>query len=317
MSDSHSTAVTQHFRGQAATGRRFALSNTQFSIALLIPALATLALTVLYPLLRGIYLSFHSYSLVDLASGIQWVGLENFRTLLGSQAYRAVWGTTLIFVAGSVGGQFLIGFATALVLNQNLKQRNLFRGLLLMPWIVPTVVSALLWKWIFNQQYGIFNYVLQTVGLIPEFRAWIGDPSLALSSIILANVWKGFPFHMIVLLAALQTSPLDIIEASVIDGASALQRFRYVFLPHLRYIIMIDLLISIIWTFQNFTTIWTMTEGGPVTATTTLAISIYRTAFQAFDIGMGAAIGTIWLVVMLIFSVVFVRVIGGSSRLEV
>lgn len=301
----------------AITGRRrFALTNTQFSILLLLPALLTLAFTVLYPLLRGIYLSFHSYSLVDLASGVQWVGLENFRTLLSSSAYRSVWGTTLIFVAGSVGGQFAIGFLTALVLNQDLAQRNLFRGLLLMPWIVPTVVAALLWKWIFNQQYGIFNYVLHSLGLIPSFKAWIGDPSLALFSVTLANIWKGFPFHMIVLLAALQTIPPDIVEAAIIDGATALQRFRYVVLPYLRYIIMIDLLISIIWTFQSFTTIWTMTEGGPVTATTTLAISIYRTAFQAFDIGMGAAIGTLWLVAMLIFSVLFVRLFGGT-RLEV
>jgi multiple sugar transport system permease protein len=297
--------------------RAFALSNTQFSLALLLPTLLIIALTVIYPLLRGIYLSFHSYSLVDLSAGIQWVGLENFKTLLSSPAYRSVWGTTLLFVAGSVGGQFLVGFLTALVLNQDLRQRNLFRGLLLMPWIVPTVVSALLWKWIFNQQYGVFNYVLQTLGVIPDFKAWIGDPSLALFSVTLANVWKGFPFHMIVLLAALQTIPTDIVEAAVIDGASALQRFRYVTLPHLRYIVMIDLLISIIWTFQSFTTIWTMTEGGPVTATTTLAISIYRTAFQAFDIGMGAAIGTIWLVVMLVFSVFFVRVMGGATRIEV
>jgi multiple sugar transport system permease protein len=303
-------------RSQLSRRLRFSLSRTQFSILLLAPALSILAFTVLYPLLRGIYLSFHSYSLINLNTGAQWVGLENFKTLLSSSAYRDVWVTTLIFVAGSVGGQFLLGFLTALVLNQDLPQRNLVRGLLLMPWVVPTVVSALLCKWIYNQQYGIFNYVLSTVGLIDSFQAWIGDPSLALFSIVLANIWKGFPFHMIVLLAALQTIPKEILEAAIIDGASVFQRFRYVTLPYLRYIIMIDLLISIIWTFQNFTLIWTMTEGGPITATTTLAISIYRTAFQAFDLGMGAAIGTIWLVVMLVFSVLFVRIIGGTTRLE-
>jgi multiple sugar transport system permease protein len=301
------------------TGTRppgFRLTNTQFSLVLLIPTFAILAFTVVYPLLRGIYLSFTSYSLVNLGAGVVWVGLENFKTLLSSPAYRDVWATTLIFVMGSVAGQFLLGFITALVLNQSLVSRNLWRGLLLTPWVVPTVVSALLWKWIFNQQYGIFNYILNSLGIIPNFIAWIGDPSTALFSVILANIWKGFPFHMIVLLAALQTIPTDIVEAAIIDGASALQRFRYVTLPYLRYIIMIDLLISIIWTFQSFTTIWTMTEGGPITATTTLAISIYRTAFQAFEMGMGAAIGTIWLVVMLIFSVLFVRVIGGTARLE-
>ena len=188
---------------------------------------------------------------------------------------------------GSVAGQFLLGFITAIVLNQSIISRNLFRGVLLTPWVVPTVVSALLWKWIFNQQYGMFNYILNSLGIIPNFIAWIGDPQTALFSVILANIWKGFPFHMIVLLAALQTIPTEIVEAAVIDGATALQRFRYITLPYLRYIIMIDLLISIIWTFQSFTTIWTMTEGGPITATTTLAISIYRTAFQAFDMGMG------------------------------
>ena len=296
--------------------RRFRLTNTQFSIILLLPALLTLSFTIIYPLIRGIYLSFHSFNLINFMTGAEWVGLDNFRTLLTSRAYIDVWKTTLMFVTASITGQFVLGFLTAIVLNQNLIQRNLFRGLLLTPWIVPTVVSALLWKWIFNLQYGIFNYVLYQIGIISEFQAWIGDPHLALFSVTLANIWKGFPFHMIVLLAALQTIPTDIYEAATIDGATALQRFRFVTLPFLRYIIMIDLLISIIWTFQSFTTIWTMTEGGPVTATTTLAISIYRTAFQAFDMGMGAAIGTIWLLVMFVFSVIFVRVIGGSRRLE-
>ena len=297
--------------------RSFRLSNTGFSILLLLPALLILAFTIIYPLVRGIYLSLNSYSLVNFGAGIEWVGLQNFKTLLSSPDYLAVWWTTILFVAGSVGGQFILGFLTAIVLNQDLRQRNLFRGLFLVPWIVPTVVASLLFKWIYNQQYGIFDYVLRSVGLISEFKAWIGDPNLALFSVTLANVWKGFPFHMIVLLAALQTIPSEVVEASIIDGAGALGRFRWVTLPHLRYIIMIDLLISIIWTFQNFTMIWTMTEGGPVTATTTLAISIYRTAFQAFDMGMGAAIGAIWLAFMVVFSVLFVRFIGGTTRLEI
>src|SRR5690606_22497800 len=115
------------------------------------------------------------------------------------------------------------------------------RGLLLVPWIIPTVVASLLWKWIFNQQYGIFNYVLLNVGVISEFRAWIGDPDLAMFSVVLANVWKGFPFHMIILLAALQTVPSETMEAARIDGASRVQRFVHIMLPYLRYIIMIDI----------------------------------------------------------------------------
>ncbi len=308
--------VNKALPGARSAAVRIRLSNTQFSLVMLIPALLVLAFTVLYPLLRGIYLGFQSYSLVNLTAGADFVGLRNFRTLLSSPDYRAVWGTTLLFVAGSVGGQFVLGFLTALVLNQDIRQRNLFRGLLLMPWVVPTVVSSLLWKWIFNQQYGIFNYVLFVLGVIPKFQAWIGNPDLALSSVVLANIWKGFPFHMVVLLAALQTIPRDIVEAAIIDGASAFQRFSQVTLPLLRYIIMIDLLISIVWTFQNFTLIWTMTEGGPITATTTLAISIYRMAFQSFDMGMGAAIGTIWLVALLVFAVLFVRIVGGGTRTE-
>jgi multiple sugar transport system permease protein len=308
--------VDQAVEPSRPRSKGFRLTNTQFSLLLLLPTFAILTFTVLYPLIRGIYLSFTSYSLVNLGAGVQWIGLENFKTLLSSPAYREVWVTTIIFVIGSVAGQFLLGFITAIVLNQSIISRNLFRGVLLTPWVVPTVVSALLWKWIFNQQYGMFNYILNSLGIIPNFIAWIGDPQTALFSVILANIWKGFPFHMIVLLAALQTIPTDIVEAAIIDGATALQRFRYITLPYLRYIIMIDLLISIIWTFQSFTTIWTMTEGGPITATTTLAISIYRTAFQAFDMGMGAAIGTTWLVAMLIFSVVFVRIIGGTTKLE-
>ncbi len=290
------------------------LTNTQFALALLAPVLLLLTLTVLYPLLRGIYLGFQAYSLVNpFANG--YVGLRNYETLLRNPAFRDVWGTTLIFVAGSVAGQFVVGFLTALVLNNpGIKQRNLFRGLLLVPWVVPTVVTSLLWKWIYNQQYGIFNYVLSQLGVIDGFESWIGDPQLALSSIILANVWKGFSFHMIVLLAALQTIPHEVVEAAIIDGASAVQRFRDIVLPYLRYIIMVDLLVSVIWTFQNFTLVWTMTEGGPGSSTTTLPIIIYRTAFQAFDLGLGAAIATIWLVALIAFSVLFVRVVGGPAR---
>lgn len=296
------------------TSRR--IGDRPFSLLLLAPALILLAFTVLYPLGRGIYLSFQSYSLVD-PSRNGFVGLDNYRTLLDSQEYRKVWTTTIVFVAASVAGQFILGFFTAIVLNnRDLKRTGLFRGLLLVPWIVPTVVTSLLWKWIYNQQYGIFNYVLEKLGVISEFEAWIGDPDLAMFSVVLANVWKGFPFHMIILLAALQTIPSDVIEAATIDGASAFQRFRHIVLPYMRYIIMIDLLISIIWTFQNFTLIWTMTEGGPVDATTTLAINIYRTAFQGFDMGLGAAIGTSWLLALLVFSALFVRIVGGKARTQ-
>jgi multiple sugar transport system permease protein len=296
------------------TARR--LGNRSFSLLLLAPALILLALTVLYPLGRGIYLSFQSYSLVDPSSN-RFVGLDNYRALLDSSAYRQVWKTTTLFVAASVAGQFVLGFFTAVVLNNHaLKRTGLFRGLLLVPWIVPTVVTSLLWKWIYNQQYGIFNYVLKRAGVISEFQAWIGDPDLAMFSVVLANVWKGFPFHMIVLLAALQTIPSDIMEAATIDGATAFERFRHIVLPYMRYIIMIDLLISIIWTFQNFTLIWTMTEGGPADATTTLAIYIYRTAFQGFDMGMGAAIGTTWLLALFVFSALFIRFVGGKARTQ-
>jgi multiple sugar transport system permease protein len=292
------------------------IGNRTFSLLLLTPALALLAFTVLYPLGRGIYLSFQTYSLVDPTRN-GFVGLDNYRTLLDSAAYREVWTTTFVFVIASVAGQFIVGFFTALVLNnRDLKRTGLFRGLLLVPWIVPTVVTSLLWKWIYNQQYGIFNYVLERLGLISEFKAWIGDPDLAMFSVVLANVWKGFPLHMIVLLAALQTIPIDIVEAATIDGAGVLQRFRHIVLPYLRYIIMIDLLISIIWTFQNFTLIWTMTEGGPADATTTLAINIYRTAFQGFDMGLGAAIGTSWLLALFVFSALFVRIVGGKTRTQ-
>lgn len=300
----------------APAGVRWRLTNTRFSLALLAPVLILLTLVVLYPLARAISLSFQAYSLVNpLASG--FVGLRNFETLLRTPAYREVWITTIVFVAASVAGQFAVGFLTALVLdNPEIRQRNLFRGLLLMPWVVPTVVTSLLWKWIYNQQYGIFNYLLLKLGVIDGFEAWIGDPQLALFSATLANVWKGFPFHMIVLLAALQTIPRDLVEAAVIDGASVVQRFRDIVLPYLRYIIMIDVLISVIWTFQNFTLIWTMTEGGPGNATTTLAISIYRTAFQSFDMGLGAASGTLWLLGLMLFSALFIRIVGGQTRTQ-
>jgi multiple sugar transport system permease protein len=312
------TSTTPHDPAQVDIVRQpaahFRLNDTVFSLLLLAPALIILSLVVLYPLVRGVLLSFQSYNLVNITSGAEFIRFQNYKVLLNDPAFMDSWRTTAYFVFISVVGQFILGFGTALVLNQKIWQRDFFRGVILIPWIVPTVVAALLWKWIFNQQYGVFNHLLASIGLITEYQAWIGNPDLALPAVILVNIWRGFPFHMIILLAALQTLPNEVLEAAIIDGASVWQRFIHIVLPLMRYIIMIDLLISIIFSFQQFTLLWIMTEGGPVTATSTLSINIYRAAFQSFDFGIGAAIGTMWLVVLTVFSVLFIRFAGGTGR---
>jgi ABC-type sugar transport system permease subunit len=282
-------------------------SNTLFSLAIMSPALVLLGLVLAVPLVRSLVMSFQLYDLTERLRLTEWVGLRHYQTLLASEIYIDSWKTTLVYSAGSVGGAFLLGFAIALALSQPLRHRNWFRGALLVPWVLPPVSGALLWWWIYNSEHGILNLSLLQVGLIDRPIPWISGEGLALLSTIVAAIWRYFPFHMVMLLAGLQTVSPELLDAASVDGAGVVQRFRHVTLPHMRNLIVTVLLLTFIWSFQEFTMIWGITLGGPGFSTRTLNLFVYDAAFKFFRMGQAAAAGAIWLVALSIVALVTVR----------
>jgi multiple sugar transport system permease protein len=200
------------------------------------------------------------------------------------------------------------------VLNEKMPFRSFFRGLALIPWVVPGVVVALLFLYMFNAQAGIVDYVLVKLGIIHTFVDWFGSTHDALGAEIVANIWNQIPFYMLMVLAGLQTVPEDQYEAARIDGASVVSRFFYVTLPNIRGVLVIVSSLMVIWNFNSFDTIWATTQGGPIDATTTLSVLVYRTAFDSLNLGYAAAIGFVWLIILLLFSVFYIRAVEGEKQ---
>jgi multiple sugar transport system permease protein len=285
-----------------------------FAYALIAPALIVILFVVAYPLLNSIWLSFHDANMLKSLTEQPFVGLRNYITVFSGPPLTPVFLeallNTLKLTFSSVFLSFVIGFALALLLNQSVLGRGLWRGALLMPWLVPWVSTSLLWMWIMDPQWGVVNVVLKGLGLTDAFLKWFGDPTLAMPAMIVMNVWKLYPFVMVMMLAGLQTLSEELLDAARIDGANRVQVFMHILIPHLRNVIVIVTLVPIIWGFQLFTPIWLITQGGPITSTTTLSILLYKKAFYEFDFGMATTIGTLWLIFLIVFSVVYTKLVG-------
>lgn len=280
------------------------LGDGAFAALLMLPALAMLAAIVVYPLIASLVTAFFEQSLVE--PGRTFVGLQNITDLLGGDFWRLL-RQTLVFTVGATIAPFLVGLALALALNTRIRGRATLRGLLLIPWLVPSVVVSFLWMWIFNANYGVANGALETLGLIDAPQAWLAGSGTAMTAVIVAKTWTSFPWIMVMLLAGLQTVPVELHEAAETDGAGAVQRFFAVTLPHLRGIIGIVLLLELIWNFQHFDLIYVMTGGGPAGATETFATAVYETAFQGFDLGRAGALGLLWMVLLLAMVALYIR----------
>ncbi len=276
--------------------------------------MAILALVIFYPLVQALLLSMKDAALLNVTVA-PFTGLDNFKQLLGDEVFWTAVKNTFVLTTVSIAGSLVLGMSLALVLNENLPFRNFFRGIALIPWVVPGVVVALLTLYMFNSQVGVIDYVLVKLGVTERFVDWFGSTRNALWAIILANIWNQTPFYMLMMLAGLQTVPEDEYDAAKVDGANVLQRFRYVTVPNIRGVLAIVIALQVIWNFNNFDLIWATTEGGPVNATTTLTVHVYRMAFKSLDLGYAAAIGVVMLVALLLFSVFYVRVMeGGEER---
>lgn len=263
----------------------------------LIPLILVLVSVTLYPLLYNVYISLTDLQLTKPYRGIPFVGLENYAKLFSSSHFYATLTNTLLMVVGSVALQFLLGLALALLLNRSLRGFGVVRTLLLLPMVVTPTVAALTWSLMYNPSHGVLRYFLSVLGL--QSPQWLSDPSLALFSIILVDVWEWTPFTMLLILSELHSVPADVYEAAQIDGASGLQILTKITIPLIKPLIGVVLLIRTMDTFKVFEKIYVLTGGGPGAATETLMFSAYRQAFGLFKMGYAASISLILLVIVL------------------
>lgn len=282
-----------------------------FFAATVLPAIAVIGCVIVIPLLVSISYSFTNFNLIEGTRS--FVGLMNYRRLLVDPTfYQALWNTLLLGVSPVIGA-FLIGFGQALLLNEAVAGRSVMRGLTLLPWVVPQIVVSFLFLFMYNPSVGVVNVLLSDIGLIHHFVPWLALPGTAPPAVAIAYVWTEAPFFMLMLLAGLQTIPTEVLEAAVVDGASWWQRLRHIVMPALRRIIAISTILMVIWNFNNFTIIWPLTQGGPVNATLTFAVWVYRQAFQNFDLGTASTIGVAWLILLLVVTFFYLRVVGGEE----
>ena len=290
--------------GRSVQVRRFGNileRENSLGLILMAPAVIVLLVFIAYPFLLGIW-----YSLTNTRIGVPgvFVGLDNFISNAQNGIFQQTLKNTFVYTGITTAFKLVLGMALALLMNQHYRGRNLVRAALLLPWIIPTALSTLAWLWIFDSTYGIISWLLKSAGLIQRNIPFLGDPLLAMSSVIVVNIWRGTPFFAISLLAGLQTIPQDLYEAAAIDGASAWQRFMKVTLPLIMPVLTIVTLFSIIWTFADFQLIYVLTKGGPANQTHIFGTYAYQVGLNATEIGQGAAIALYMFPILAVFATI-------------
>ena len=266
-----------------------------------------------YPLVQELLLSFTSTSLLSPQDNVP-VGLDNYRELLSTSDFHNTILITAIYTIACVVLSIGLGLAAALLLDRPFQGRGVARAAVTIPWAAPSVAVALIFTWIFNAQYGVFNYAQRAVGLPTGHENWLDSPSLALPAILLTTVWQIFPFASVVLLAALQGVSSELREAAVIDGADRLSVFKAVVWPTIQPTVALLALFITIWSLRRFDLIWLMTQGGPIGATNTLVIELYRQGFVYRQLGLAAAVGMIGLSIALVVTLIYFRLTQQAEK---
>lgn len=259
-----------------------------------LPVACLLLLLVAWPLLDVVMDAFSNVNLTN-PSVHGFAGFGNYSTVFGDDDFLSAAGNTVLWTTASVGGEYILGLASAVALNQVVPGVGLCRALIVVPWVVPIVVAGLDWSWMLDPSYGVLNTWAVRLGILSHPVDWLGRIDLALPTITVVNIWRSFPFWTVSLLAAMQAIPTEVREAAVLDGAGRWARFRYVTLPYLRPVTLTLVVLHVIWTAINFDFIWVMTEGGPLNASETLPILLYRYAMQDFDVGAASALAVTML----------------------
>lgn len=279
----------------------------RFGALLTAPAVAAFAVLILGPFLYSLWLSLHEYRLTSPAP--VFVGLRNLRRLWEDPYFWQAWRNTLIFVSITTATTTAAGTLYALLMNEAMPGRSLIRAASLLPWILPSAVTAFLWAWLFHGQYGVINAGLISASVIDRPIFWLSDSAGSMMAVIIAKTWLSTPVVLLFVLASLQSIPQDQVEAARIDGAGDTAVVRHVVLPHISRTLGIVAVLQAMANLQTFDVIYAMTAGGPVRATTVLSIEVYRRAFESWDLGMAAAIGLIWFLTIAVFAIAYLRML--------
>lgn len=291
------------------TRLRTHMIHNRLAYLLITPSLLMIMLIYFYPMANGFWQSLHYYSRVQ-PWAYRFTGAENFIMALGAHDFWLALRTSTLWTFGGVLSSYLLGLLAALLLNSEFRGRGIYRSILLLPWVVPPVVAGTSWMWMYADQDGIINRTLRGWGVIAKPIYWLSKPHLAMIAVIIVHVWRNFPFMMITILAALSSIPDDIYEAGRIDGASDWQLFRHITWPLIFPISLTAVVLSSIWTFNDFGTIYVLTGGGPASATTTLIIQSYKEAFQRYNVGYGSALAVIAMLLMMGIGTIYLRLQG-------
>jgi multiple sugar transport system permease protein len=263
-------------------------------------------------------MGFQDYSTASLYTGnAPFTGLTNYHTIFTSGLFGKLILNTAIFTVASMAGQFLIGLALALFFNRRFPLNGVIRALLLLPWLLPMVASATVWRWMLGQDSGVINRILEDAHLTPAGGVpWLSSTGVALIAVTLVNIWVGIPFNLVILYSGLKEIPHDVYEAAAIDGAGPLSRFRYITWPLLRPVVTVVVILGFIYTVKVIDIILVVTGGGPAYASQTLAVESYQLSFKTFLFGQGAAMGNVLILISLIFAMVYLRFNRQTIRTE-
>ncbi|PYZ96380.1 ABC transporter permease [Alteribacter lacisalsi] len=284
------------------------MNNRWLPWILLAPALILILALTIYPLFNTVYLSFRQYDMYSLMTGVStWVGLSNYTETLTDPFFWTVTRNTVVFGMACVFGTMIAGLLVALLLNTKFKGSKILGIVILIPWVFPAVAGGIVWRWMFNDQYGVANYLLTQIGLTRfDGFAWFNSPWTAFTVIFFMIVWQSFPFIAVSLLAGFQTIPDTLYEAAEIDGANAWHKVTKITLPMLKPLLLILFILSTIWDFKIFDQIYVMTEGGPARGTYVLALYSWSEAFNSLNFGMASAIAMLMFVLLMFFIVIYI-----------
>jgi multiple sugar transport system permease protein len=270
----------------------------------LLPAIVIMGVIIGYPILEGILTSFHQRTMLQ-PEHWEFVGLSNYRTLFVDEVFRIALWNSAVLTGVAVSLQYLLGLGLALLLTQKVPGITFFRSIAMVTWVLPVIVIVIIFNWMVQPNVGFVNIVLAEFGLPTNY--WFADRTWAMPLIILMHVWKNAPFFAIALFAAMQSIPDDVYEAAEMDGATALQQFRYITLPNISYVSMIMIVLHVLYTFNNFDFVWLSTGGGPLRDTEVLPTYMYKEAFEAYALGYASALGVVMLVIMIVFTAIYIH----------
>ncbi|ROU02606.1 carbohydrate ABC transporter permease [Histidinibacterium lentulum] len=278
----------------------------------LAPSLGLIGLFLYWPMVGTVIESFYATSFIS--PNPEFVGFDGYREVFSDRDFDDVFWNSIAWTLGVVVFQNMLGFLAAMLLNQGLPFRGVTRALVLMPFVLPGVVTAILWRFMYDPQLGLVNSLMIRTGLASETSAWLANPDTAMAAVIFVAVWKGFPFSMLIYLAALQTVDRSQLEAATLDGAGPLRRLWDVTLPAIRHVILVNVVLTLILTFNYFDIVWVMTRGGPQQATHIFPTKIYETGFGQFRFGEAATYGVVSILVLAVLVALYVIVQAGANR---